>query len=551
MRWLVAFRNSSTLSDSEADDKFHAAVKQLFDRPRHPCRVFGHQFSSLFDFTYSHNDGRHEQDGVLQSASKSIRAFTTRINKCITTMYPHMCATKTLISVQEAIIPSIISCFFAIYKRKNFYRDAEFSSKLMALQEITTAELGIEAPFCLMDSESLKEKPSFTKSFEGPDASYDSDCELHNVLFEHPRASHHTATALDAAGSMEAPSGRLLSRARASSRTFFATVGTDGYDESVTGRLRSSPRAVALTEAMRSHSSPTPSRRSSLTSSGRPSRGVSLRESPILADGKIPRRMRRRAASENNPADTRDEVFTDADAPPEFPSVLDLVNSSLDTLNPDIPQAQQSQWTLSLKAMDVGIPRAVHGRDTTGTAAHGSSYANSPTSNRESRLRPHADSSTSGANTSELTDHTLSHHTRWYPYKRAVLGLRGLTGEVTPASKLACVVQTSHHLCQCVDEYYTDRGLEPPGLCINADDLLSIFAFVLLRSRLPHVISEAEFMRDWVGDRSNLAMSGYFLAVLQAAIELISHLDVAHGDSSTKDSTSVDAQPEHTKKLSF
>ncbi len=58
-----------------------------------------------------------------------------------------------------------------------------------------------------------------------------------------------------------------------------------------------------------------------------------------------------------------------------------------------------------------------------------------------------------------------------------------------------------------------------------ADDLLSIFSYILIKSRLPHVISEACFIQDFVSDSLKHAMPGYFLATLQAAIELIQSLD--------------------------
>ena len=69
---------------------------------------------------------------------------------------------------RQAVFPHIFHNLFAIYKRKNFYRDAEFASKLAgaahtssrlvltvvlfaALQAITPADLGVSLEFCLID----------------------------------------------------------------------------------------------------------------------------------------------------------------------------------------------------------------------------------------------------------------------------------------------------------------------------------------------------------------------------------------------------------------
>jgi len=59
----------------------------------------------------------------------------------------------------------------------------------------------------------------------------------------------------------------------------------------------------------------------------------------------------------------------------------------------------------------------------------------------------------------------------------------------------------------------------------GADDLLSIFAYILIKSGLSFVISESAFMNDFVSESSKLARPGFFLATLQAAIDLISGLD--------------------------
>ena len=57
----------------------------------------------------------------------------------------------------------------------------------------------------------------------------------------------------------------------------------------------------------------------------------------------------------------------------------------------------------------------------------------------------------------------------------------------------------------------------PEDLCINADDLLSIVSWILIKSQLANVISEAAFIDDFISKQMKLHMPGYFLATLQAA----------------------------------
>jgi hypothetical protein len=62
-------------------------------------------------------------------------------------------------------------------------------------------------------------------------------------------------------------------------------------------------------------------------------------------------------------------------------------------------------------------------------------------------------------------------------------------------------------------------------LCINADDLLSLVSFILVKSRVSYLFSEAAFIDDFISKSMKVQMPGYFLATLQAAIELISKID--------------------------
>jgi len=58
----------------------------------------------------------------------------------------------------------------------------------------------------------------------------------------------------------------------------------------------------------------------------------------------------------------------------------------------------------------------------------------------------------------------------------------------------------------------------------GADDLLSIFAYILISSGLPCAISETAFMDDFLTEASRVTRMGYFLATLQATVELINGL---------------------------
>ena len=119
-----------------------------------------------------------------------------------------------------------------------------------------------------------------------------------------------------------------------------------------------------------------------------------------------------------------------------------------------------------------------------------------------------------------------------FPYQEAVVLLRRLSFERTPRAKLACLIAVSQEICYCVDMFYSQplfarRGYRPSpeDLCINADDLLSIVSFVLIKSKSANLFSEAAFIDDFISRPMKLHMPGYFLATLQASLELIHKID--------------------------
>jgi hypothetical protein len=87
-------------------------------------------------------------------------------------------------------------------------------------------------------------------------------------------------------------------------------------------------------------------------------------------------------------------------------------------------------------------------------------------------------------------------------------------------------------VCWCVDRFYARAcfargGWRPKAeeLCINADDLLSLVSFILVKSQAANLVSEAAFIEDFISRPMKMHMPGYFLATLQAAIELVLKID--------------------------
>jgi hypothetical protein len=107
-------------------------------------------------------------------------------------------------------------------------------------------------------------------------------------------------------------------------------------------------------------------------------------------------------------------------------------------------------------------------------------------------------------------------------YSKAIEKLREIEKQFSPLRKLAVIVQCSRTLCECVDEYWKDEpGVSKDDLVISADQILSIFLFIVFKARIPdlsgHIKMICEFGRKIVQNGS----MGYYVTTLEACVEQV------------------------------
>lgn len=108
------------------------------------------------------------------------------------------------------------------------------------------------------------------------------------------------------------------------------------------------------------------------------------------------------------------------------------------------------------------------------------------------------------------------------PYGKAISKLKELEQQFSPLKKLGVIIQTSRILCECVDEYWReDQTISKEDLVISADQILSIFLYIVIKSKIPylsgHIHMICEFGRKIVQNGS----MGYYVTTLEACVEQI------------------------------
>ncbi|XP_068684680.1 VPS9 domain-containing protein 1-like isoform X1 [Montipora foliosa] len=113
-----------------------------------------------------------------------------------------------------------------------------------------------------------------------------------------------------------------------------------------------------------------------------------------------------------------------------------------------------------------------------------------------------------------------------YPYQMAVEELHKVVTLFCPLEKLECLVRTSRCICQCVEDYWENKGKprHSPETAIGCDDLLPILSFVIIRSGMAQLVSECDAMEEFIPAGYLMGEEGYCLTTLMTALAYLATL---------------------------
>ncbi|KAL9975170.1 hypothetical protein ACROYT_G012297 [Oculina patagonica] len=113
-----------------------------------------------------------------------------------------------------------------------------------------------------------------------------------------------------------------------------------------------------------------------------------------------------------------------------------------------------------------------------------------------------------------------------YPYQMAVEELHKVVTLFCPLEKLECLVRTSRCICQCVEDYWENKGKprHSPETAIGCDDLLPILSFVIIRSGMAQLVSECDAMEEFIPEGYLMGEEGYCLTTLLTALAYLATL---------------------------
>ena len=108
------------------------------------------------------------------------------------------------------------------------------------------------------------------------------------------------------------------------------------------------------------------------------------------------------------------------------------------------------------------------------------------------------------------------------PYSNALEYMKTIVNYKVPIEKLTIIALTSIAITKCVDEYWKkEKDLPPKFLNIDADEIMSIYLYIIYNMNLPSIFTELDFIQHFTTDISKKSMVGYYYTTLRGCLDFI------------------------------
>jgi len=114
-----------------------------------------------------------------------------------------------------------------------------------------------------------------------------------------------------------------------------------------------------------------------------------------------------------------------------------------------------------------------------------------------------------------------------HPYQKAIDILNNLNNTLAPYEKIRVISNISKAITESIDDYWKNfYGLiNKSQLVLEADDLMSIFIYILIKSQQIDTIIHLNLIKDFTTKVSKSTMAGYYYCTLEAALMYILSVD--------------------------
>ena len=110
-------------------------------------------------------------------------------------------------------------------------------------------------------------------------------------------------------------------------------------------------------------------------------------------------------------------------------------------------------------------------------------------------------------------------------YDKAINKLRELEINYSPLRKLGIIISTTRLICECVDDYWKDdQTMNKENLVIDADQILSIFLYIVIKAKVWNLKGHVGLIYDFGRKIVQNGQMGYYVTTIEACIMQVENM---------------------------
>ena len=125
------------------------------------------------------------------------------------------------------------------------------------------------------------------------------------------------------------------------------------------------------------------------------------------------------------------------------------------------------------------------------------------------------------------------------PYYKAIRTIQNLKKFKVPFEKMLLIAGISNEITHCVNEFWQNHlanaDIPQNLLSINADELMTIFIYIIMKSQLAELIVHGKLIKEFTTTTTKSSMVGYYYTTIEASLIFINSVENKNEFISKKD----------------
>lgn len=135
-----------------------------------------------------------------------------------------------------------------------------------------------------------------------------------------------------------------------------------------------------------------------------------------------------------------------------------------------------------------------------------------------------------GTSSNELKEWFIDFDSETVPYQIPIESIKQIENISVPTDKLVLIANLSRGIIDSVNEFWarTNPNVDSSLLNINADELVTIFIYIVIKSQKADLLIDLLFIKEFTTTLFRASMLGYYYTTLECAILYIQKMNKGH-----------------------